>query len=144
MSKVYYDETLKSGERVVVTDSYVRYSMERFGRKIFEQVVPIKSITSVNIGAYTEYSMLKAVCFVFTMLLFAGSWFDIWAGHKYIVVLLFALLSVWTICLFIPSKAVYVCVGSKYEMGVSLKKFKYKDPQHLFDAITKAMEENKL
>jgi hypothetical protein len=29
-------------------------------------------------------------------------------------------------------------------MGVSLKKFKYKDPQHLFDAITKAMEENKL
>ena len=40
MSKVYYDETLKSGERVVVTDSCVRYSMEKRGKKIFEQVVP--------------------------------------------------------------------------------------------------------
>lgn len=151
MKKVYYEETLKSGETIAVTDSYVKYQMNKKNRNVLEQVVPVKSITSVSVGANAEYNVLKATLIMISIVLWIlGLLFytDTIVSMQYIrlgimimIVLVGSVLFVFSL---VPSKALNVCVGNKYEISISLRSFKHeKDPKQLLEAITTAIEENK-
>ena len=144
MKKVYYEETLKPGETITVTDSYVRYCVNKNGNRVVEEHAPVKSITGVRIGVTYEYSFLRLVCCIIPLFVLAIQLFSIGAGYSYNPLnLLAVVISVLTALFFVPRKSVCIYAGSKCLICIPERKFRHNDPKQLLEAITAAMEENK-
>ena len=139
MSKVYYDETLKNGESVLVTDSYVKYT----NGKIVDQIIPLKSIDNVTVGANnnTRYEIWRAVsCILVTVCLILRV-IGFMVGSISLLLVSFGIVFA---PIFDARYAIFIRTSSGYDICIKRKSFKDKenDPKLLMGAIAKAMEEN--
>ncbi len=161
MSKVYYDETLKSGERVVVTDSYVRYI--KYNRKnkksIIDKTMPLSSITKVSekadkrvvikIGLLAPLPFILGTIigfFIYTIIV-SDFWGIVNVKRYFFIFLSIYILSFLFNIFFkpdpIPVKGVCLMIDNKDYFYIDKRNFKGKDSKQLLEAITTAIDENK-
>lgn len=152
--KVYYEETLSTGEMIKVTDSYVRYrKLTRKDRVMMDQVIPINSISSVNNGVHfnNKIEYLSNACSIIAGLSALCLWaYDrLFDAHISLVmdslILLVIVISEGFVIapVFTARYAIYIDSTSGEYIGILRRKFVNSDPQQLHDAVLKAIEENR-
>ena len=151
MSKVYYDETLKSGERVVVSDTCIEYRKNY--RKDKKKTIPLKSITKISrrpgIGPILKNGLFYAL-FVSFGVVVGNILSELNKGNSveftetaicFVVAFLLSVFMFGLISFFV--KGVYVENDKTYfylsRKDSSVKK---EDCNRLLNAIKTAMEEN--